>query len=68
MNIADEIFIRKRPLVKEALKYGFRRSDDGNDLIYSEKIMDGDFTCSVAIHPDGKNILVLSSRSTIGSS
>ena len=64
MNIAEEIFIRKRPLVKEALKYGFRRSDDGNDLIYSDKIMDGDFTCSVAIHPDGTvKCLVLDTES-----
>lgn len=58
MNIAQEIFVRKRPVREKALQYGFTPasqesgSDAGGILTYRESIMNGDLSCEIIIRED----------------
>ena len=53
MNIAEEIFSRKRPDTNRALQCGFTRAKDGSSIYYGKPILDGELTVSVIILNDG---------------
>lgn len=66
MDIAREVFEKKRVIMGDLAKAGFVLSSDGSDAfngapvsdcyIYTEQFMDGDLTAVIKIMPDGRVI------------
>ena len=54
MDIAREVFEKKRVIMGNLAKAGFVLSSDGNCYIYTEQFMDGDLTAVIKIMPDGR--------------
>ena len=49
MDIAQEVFGRRRPIRQKLIDYGFKANNGANSLIYRASFMDGALTAAVSV-------------------
>lgn len=50
MDIAQEVFGRRRPIRQKLIDYGFKADNCANSLVYRDSFMDGALTAVVSVH------------------